>query len=121
MKHFEQALLAYAEIPKDHVQDIFHVNPSREATQGLGGDSQFLGQQVFTVGINARRATQRGHHILQGASVALAGHQCGLRSDQICLRVLGQLLKQGIEAFAGLGRKIERRFTSAESKFTRIR
>src|SRR5262249_326379 len=90
--------LANKENSKEHVQAEFPIDPAGEATQGLGGDSQFLRKQVFAIWIAAQRTAQRGHHVLQGASMTIAGHQCGLRSNQIGLGMLRQLLEQSVKA-----------------------
>src|SRR5262245_61677263 len=40
-------LFADAEISKNHIQDVFDIDPSGKAAKGVSGDSQFFGQQIL--------------------------------------------------------------------------
>lgn len=57
MFHVKQApalrlpgLLTDAEIAKDHVEDVFDINPAGEAAQRAGGETQFFGEQILALG-----------------------------------------------------------------------
>ena len=42
-------LLADTELPEDHVEDVLNIDPAEQPSQRVGGHSQILGGQFFTL------------------------------------------------------------------------
>ena len=42
-------LLSYTEIPKDRIQNVFHVDATKKPTQTLGRDPQLLRRQLLAL------------------------------------------------------------------------
>ena len=38
----EEILFTYTKLPKDYIEDIFHIHPTQQPSQGMGRDPQML-------------------------------------------------------------------------------
>jgi hypothetical protein len=45
----KEILLTYTEIPKDRIQNVFHVDPAKQPTQGISGGPQLFRRQLLTL------------------------------------------------------------------------
>ena len=53
-------LLADAKVAEDYVEHVLDINPAGQSRQGAGGEPQFLGQKILTLGHWPSRGASKG-------------------------------------------------------------
>jgi hypothetical protein len=74
----EKILLTNTEIPKDHIQNIFDVDPPQEPPQGMNRDPQVLRGEFLTLPNRIYAALKRNYCLLQQFSLPLPADQAAL-------------------------------------------
>src|SRR6476661_4500941 len=82
----EELLFTYTEFFEDHVQDILHIDPAEQASEGVGRDSQFLCDEFLTLPDRCDAAPECGAGLLQQFALPLAPDQAALAGAEIVLR-----------------------------------
>ena len=71
----KEILLTYTEFAKDHVENIFHVDPAKQPSQGDCRPSQFLRSQFLPATDDGNAAMQHSRCLLQQLPLPLASDQ----------------------------------------------
>ena len=71
----KEILLTYTEFAKDHVENIFHVDPAKQPSQGDRRPSQFLRSQLLPATDESNAAVQHSRCFLQQLPLPFAPDQ----------------------------------------------
>src|SRR3982074_2213862 len=95
-------LLANAEVPEDHIQNILDVDPAGEAAQSARRKAQLLGDDILARRARLRHGpTQCRHRVLERAPVPRTRNERGLTRPKVLPRMLREHAQKFIES--GLG------------------
>src|SRR5260370_16409758 len=100
----EEILLTNTKISKDHIQDIFNVDPTEHAPQGMSRDPQILCGEFLPLVDRAYTAVQRIRRLLEQFSLPLPADQAALARTKVILREGNQGVDQLRDSVAAAGR-----------------
>src|SRR5260370_31828075 len=81
----EEILLTNTKISKDHIQDIFNVDPTEHAPQGMSRDPQILCGEFLPLVDRAYTTVQRIRRLLEQFSLPLPPDQAALARPKVIL------------------------------------
>src|ERR1700730_2284876 len=70
----KEILFPDTEIAKNHLQDVFDINPAQQPPQGMNCYPQLLGGEFLTLADRDHAALQRSPRLLQQFSLTLAAN-----------------------------------------------
>src|SRR5208282_3807082 len=76
-----------AEIPENHIKDIFDIDPAGEPPQRRRSRAQFFGDEFLSPSVLSQGAIERRDRFLQRPSMAYAGNDARLRRREIFLGI----------------------------------
>src|SRR5260370_11602220 len=79
----KEILLAYTEIPKDRIQNVFHIDPPKQPTQGISRGPELLRRKLLALADHFNTALQRIRCFLQQFSLPRPADQADLARAQI--------------------------------------
>src|SRR5258707_10435118 len=79
----KEILLAYTKIPEDRIQDVFHVDPAKQPTQGISRGGQLFRRELLALADHLNTALQRIRCFLQQFSLPCSADQSDLARAQI--------------------------------------
>src|SRR5580692_5708901 len=82
----EELLLSNTEFPKDHIENILHIDPSEQPAQGIRRHPQILSSQFLALADGSNAALQRSRGLLQQLSLPLPSNQAVVAEAEIILR-----------------------------------
>ena len=83
-------LLTYTKIPEDHIEQVFHIDPTQQLAQGPSRDPQIFRGQLLALFDDADAAPERDDCCLQQFTLPLAADQTALPRAKITLRKRNQ-------------------------------